>query len=127
MNIISYFMKFCSVGFLGFLADMVVTLTLKNKVKLNKYVANSLGFICGCTLNYILNKIWTFKDDNDEVVNQYIVYFIISMIGLMISNGFIYIVTNRLKIRFVTVKILSVFVVSIWNFIMNYCVTFSNL
>lgn len=125
MNIINYFIKFCMVGFLGFLADMAVTFTLKNKVKVNKYVANSTGFMCGCAINYTLNKLWTFNDDNADIINQFARYVAISIGGLLISNLLIYLLTTKTKSSFFIAKISSVVIVSIWNFVMNYCFTFS--
>lgn len=125
MNIISYFIKFCMVGFLGFLTDMTVTFTLKNKVKVNKYVANSNGFMCGCVINYSLNKLWTFNDDNADIINQFARYVTISVGGLLISNLLIYLLTTKMKANFFFAKISSVVIVSIWNFVMNYCFTFS--
>lgn len=125
MNIISYFIKFCMVGFLGFLTDLTVTFTLKNKVKVNKYVANSIGFMCGCVINYSLNKLWTFNDDNADIINQFARYVTISVGGLLISNLLIYLLTTKMKANFFVAKISSVVIVSIWNFVMNYCFTFS--
>lgn len=125
MNTISYFIKFCMVGFLGFLTDLTVTFTLKNKVKVNKYVANSIGFICGCVINYSLNKLWTFNDDNADIINQFARYVTISVGGLLISNLLIYLLTTKMKANFFVAKISSVVIVSIWNFVMNYCFTFS--
>lgn len=125
MNIISYFIKFCMVGFLGFLTDLTVTFTLKNKVKVNKYVANSIGFMCGCVINYSLNKLWTFNDDNADIINQFAQYVTISVGGLLISNLLIYLLTTKMKANFFVAKISSVVIVSIWNFVMNYCFTFS--
>ena len=124
MNIISYFIKFCMVGFLGFLTDLTVTFTLKNKVKVNKYVANSIGFMCGCVINYTLNKLWTFNDDNADIINQFARYVTISVGGLLISNLLIYLLTTKMKANFFVAKISSVVIVSIWNFVMNYCFTF---
>lgn len=125
MNIISYFIKFCMIGFLGFLTDLTVTFTLKNKVKVNKYVANSIGFMCGCVINYSLNKLWTFNDDNADIINQFARYVTISVGGLLISNLLIYLLTTKMKANFFVAKISSVVIVSIWNFVMNYCFTFS--
>jgi putative flippase GtrA len=112
------------VGLLGFLTDMIVTFSLKNKVRGNKYMANSIGFLCGCTINYTLNKLWTFNDKNGDIINQFTRYVTISAGGLFIANMLICILTNKVKVNFFIAKIASVVVVSIWNFIMNYCFTF---
>ena len=61
---IEQFFKFCVVGGSGVFVDFGVTYLCKEWLKLNKYVANSLGFLCASTSNYILNRIWTFQNEN---------------------------------------------------------------
>lgn len=60
---IEQFFKFCVVGGSGVFVDFGVTYLCKEWLKLNKYVANSLGFLCASTSNYILNRIWTFQNE----------------------------------------------------------------
>ena len=59
---IEQFFKFCVVGGSGVFVDFGITYLCKEWLKLNKYVANSLGFLCASTSNYILNRIWTFPE-----------------------------------------------------------------
>lgn len=64
---IEQFLKFCVVGGSGVFVDFGVTYLCKEFLRLNKYVANSLGFLCASTTNYILNRIWTFHDENPDI------------------------------------------------------------
>ena len=64
---IEQFFKFCVVGGSGVFVDFGVTYLCKERLKLNKYVANSLGFLCASTSNYILNRIWTFQNENPDI------------------------------------------------------------
>lgn len=43
---IEQFIKFCVVGGSGVFVDFGVTYLCKEFLRLNKYVANSLGFLC---------------------------------------------------------------------------------
>ena len=61
---IEQFLKFCIVGGSGVFVDFGITYLCKEWLRLNKYVANSLGFLCASTTNYILNRIWTFHNEN---------------------------------------------------------------
>ena len=54
------FIKFCVVGASGMAVDFGITFLGKEKLRLNKYVANSLGFISAASTNYVLNRLWTF-------------------------------------------------------------------
>ena len=55
---IAEFIKFCVVGGSGVGVDFGITYLLKEKARINKYIANSAGFVCAATTNYILNRIW---------------------------------------------------------------------
>ena len=50
---IEQFLKFCIVGGSGVFVDFGITYLCKEWLRLNKYVANSLGFLCASTTNYI--------------------------------------------------------------------------
>ena len=97
---IEQFFKFCVVGGSGVFVDFGVTYLCKEWLKLNKYVANSLGFLCASTSNYILNRIWTFQNENPDITGQYLRFLGIAAVGLVIN------------------------VVTFWNFFMNYFFTF---
>lgn len=60
---IQQFIKFCVVGGSGVFVDFGVTYLCKEWLRLNKYLANSLGFLCASTSNYVLNRIWTFHNE----------------------------------------------------------------
>ena len=119
------FIKFCVVGFSGMVIDFGTTWLLKEKVKVNKYIANSTGFILAATSNYIWNRFWTFHSENSHIVTEYFSFILISLIGLAINNLIIYILSDRLKFNFYFAKLIAIGVVTVWNFIMNYLITFS--
>ncbi len=118
------FLKFCVVGFSGMVIDFSTTWLLKEKAKVNKYVANSTGFILAATSNYIWNRIWTFQSENSQIAVEYLSFILISVAGLGINNFVIYLLNDRLKINFYLSKLLAIGVVTIWNFLMNFIITF---
>lgn len=119
------FLKFCVVGLSGMVIDFSTTWLLKEKAKVNKYIANSTGFILAATSNYIWNRLWTFQSENDEIVVEYFSFILISVVGLRINNFVIYLLNDRLKINFYLSKLLAIGVVTVWNFLMNFLITFS--
>mgnify|MGYP002515268203 FL=1 len=123
-TLIERFLKFCIVGGSGVVVDFGITYLAKEFLKFNKYVANSLGFICAATSNYILNRTWTFGSNDPDVVMQYFRFFGFSLIGLAINNLVIYLLHGRVKWNFYIVKLIATCVVTFWNFSMNYIFTF---
>lgn len=123
--LISKFLKFCVVGASGMLIDFGITWLLKEIIKVNKYVANSTGFILAATSNYILNRIWTFQSHDPQIASQYFSFIIISLVGLGINNLVIYILNDRFRYHFYLSKLFAIAVVTLWNFLMNLMITFS--
>ena len=123
-TLIERFLKFCLVGGSGVVVDFGITYLAKEFLKLNKYVANSLGFICAATSNYILNRTWTFGSNDPDIAMQYLQFFGFSLIGLAINNLVIYLLHGRVKWNFYVVKLIATGVVTFWNFSMNYIFTF---
>ncbi|HRZ98228.1 MAG TPA: GtrA family protein [Paludibacter sp.] len=117
--------KFCIVGFSGMIIDFGITWLLKEKVKINKYIANSTGFIMAASSNYFLNRFWTFNSQNSHIVTEYLSFVCISIIGLLINNLIVYLFSDKLKFNFYLSKLIAVFIVTFWNFGMNYLITFS--
>ena len=123
-TLIVRFLKFCLVGGSGVVIDFGITYLAKEFLKLNKYVANSLGFICAATSNYILNRTWTFGSNDPDIAMQYLQFFGFSLVGLAINNLVIYLLHGRVKWNFYIVKLIATCVVTFWNFSMNYIFTF---
>ena len=118
------FIKFCLVGGSGVFVDFGITWLLKEVARINKYVANSIGFICAATSNYLLNRIWTFESHDPELAMQYARFIGISVIGLLLNNTAIYLFNDKLKLNFYFSKLLAIGIVTFWNFFMNYFFNF---
>lgn len=119
------FVKFCVVGGSGVVVDFGITYLFKELLKLNKYIANSLGFICAATSNYLLNRIWTFESTDPHITRQYFTFFLISLAGLAINNLIVYLLNDRGNVKFYLSKLIATAGVTLWNFFMNYYITFT--
>lgn len=118
------FIKFCFVGFSGLVIDFSITWLLKEKFRINKYIANSTGFIFAATSNYIWNRFWTFQSENDHIAREYLSFIIISLTGVVINNLLVYFFTDKIKFNFYLSKLIAIGVVTLWNFLMNFFITF---
>ena len=121
---IEQFIKFCVVGGSGVFVDFGITYLFKEWFKLNKYVANSLGFLCASSTNYLLNRVWTFQNENPDIAGQYLRFLGIALVGLAINNLTIYVLHGRMKWNFYFSKLFAIGVVTFWNFFMNYFFNF---
>ena len=118
------FVKFGFVGFSGLIVDFGITWIFKEKLKINKYLANSIGFLFGATNNYFLNRYFTFKNHNPNIVNQFISFLIIAIIGFGLNTLFLYLLQKKTEINFYVCKFLVTLIVFFWNFGANSFYTF---
>ena len=125
VSLLSRMFRFGLTGFSGLLIDFSVTYFLKEKISINKYLANATGFTCAVISNFFLNKYWTFHAQASKPVDQFFLFISISIAGLCINSGIIMLLVNKIKTRFYFSKAVAICVVFAWNFFMNNYITFS--
>jgi putative flippase GtrA len=117
--------KFAVTGFSGLLIDFSLTWIFKDELHINKFVANSIGFSAAVVSNYFINRYWTFSERKRVEVGRQLSSFVgVSLIGLLLNSGFIYILNERLLVDFYFSKAIAVVLVFFWNFSANYFFVF---
>jgi putative flippase GtrA len=119
------FFKFGLVGLSGMAIDFAVTWFCKEKLRLNKYIANSLGFCCAVTNNFILNRYWTFGSNDHPFAGQFAKFIFVSLAGLLINNLLLYCCSKYIKTNFYLIKLIVTGLVFFWNYFINFLFTFN--
>jgi putative flippase GtrA len=119
------FIKFGVVGFSGLFVDFGLTWLSKEKLKIQKYVANAIGFSFAATSNYYLNRVWTFRSENPEIAIEFSHFIVVSLIGLAINTLILWLIVTKLKFNFYLSKVFAIIVVMLWNFFANLLFTFA--
>ena len=119
------FLKFGVVGFSGVFVDFGITYLFREKVKIQQFIANAIGFCTAATTNYIFNRIWTFQSQNPQVMAEFGEFFFFSLIGLGINTLILWFLVSKIKWNFYVSKLFAIGVVTIWNFVLNSIYTFS--
>lgn len=120
------FIKFGFVGAIGFVIDMTITWILKEKVGIDLYIANGIGFVVAITNNFYMNKYWTFRDRDKRSGYQLGVFFGVALLGLVWNTLLLKFFFTSVGLDFYISKILAILVVSIWNFTINKWITFKS-
>lgn len=116
--------RYAIVGFTGVAVDFGITYIFKEYAKVSKYIANSLGFCTAVVTNYLLNRYWTFGAGSEDVFVQFGTFLAVSLIGLLMNNSIIYLLSEKWKVNFYISKVIAISVVVFWNFFVNYYYTF---
>ena len=124
-ELIYKFVKFGVVGASGMAVDFGFTFLSKEIIKIQKYIANAIGFTLAATSNYFLNRWWTFHSHNPHVGLEYSKFLLISILGLGINTFVIWLLVSRYNRNFYISKLFAIAVVTLWNFIFNMIFTFA--
>jgi putative flippase GtrA len=118
-------LKFGSVGAFTFIIDFGLTYFLKEKLNQNKFIANSTGFIVSATVNFIINRYWTFNSLEHDMLVQFTKFLTIASFGLLLNTVIIYILNTKIRLNFYVSKLIAVFIVMFYNYSMQALFTFS--
>jgi putative flippase GtrA len=116
--------RFGLVGITGMVIDFGITWICKEKIRINKYIANSAGFTCAVINNYLLNRYWTFAGTNSPIIHQFIIFLTVSLVGLGLNNLLMYLLVKNTKYNFYLLKLFVTGVVFVWNYGANLLYTF---
>jgi putative flippase GtrA len=123
-RLVRQFLKFAVVGAIGTCVDVSILYVLHELAGLNLYLSNAVSFTVAVINNYLLNSFWTFGDQEKRHGRQIVQFFIVSVIGLLLSSGLLYIFHDIYGLHYLAAKVLSILVVLFWNFTANRLWTF---
>lgn len=110
------FIKFAVVGTLNTAIDIGL-LNLLLFWNWNTLVANTLAFLVAAVNSFLWNKYWTFGDKTGDWKSQLPFYLLVVTVGVGISDLFIYIFSLIFGWDINVVKVASIAVIFLWNFL----------
>lgn len=124
-NTLIQFFRYCFVGGLAFLVDFAVSWLLFRfafgEKKEFGWVANSLSFIAGLAVNYVISTYWIFK--NSKVKNklvEFLSFAAIGVVGLLITIGITKLfeiwLGDKTSLFQIIAKLVATAVSFLWNF-----------
>jgi dolichol-phosphate mannosyltransferase len=121
--------RFYIVGAIGLVVNYLVSSALSNNILSNLSYTNAMiiGIFISLTLNYILNKLWTF-DDKDfsprHALKQYGVYVALSSFGAVFQFVLVYVLVESAGMQYGLALLPAVALGSLSNFLLNKKLTF---
>ena len=120
------FMKFAIVGGSGAIIDFGL-LTLGVEIfHWPLLIANAIGFSLAASSNFFLNKLWTFRNSNNNYLKQFSMFLVVAGFGLFLNSSILHVLTS-MSLHYLWAKAVACLVVALWNFFMNKNWTFRQL
>tara|TARA_Y100001978_G_C23571535_1_gene374400 strand:+ start:301 stop:681 length:381 start_codon:yes stop_codon:yes gene_type:complete len=117
-------LKFALVGMLGVIINFSSTWILKEIVIVNKYLSNATGYSLAMSVNFFLNKIWTFSNGYEIILVQILKFLLVISVGVLLNHLIVYYFHEKSKMNFYFSKLIAVAIVFVWNFSMHSYFTF---
>ena len=120
--------KFYTVGAIGLFINYFVSFYIFTYLHFDHLHSSIVGIIVSLSSNFLLNKLWTFKDKNinyDIVLKQYLKYFIFNSVGVVIQLSIVY-GLGKTNVDYGWVIIIAISIASILNYIVNKKFIFKN-
>lgn len=109
--------KFVIVGGIATIIDYIIFFILHELLKIPTLPSNITSFTISVIYNYIASVKWVFDVKKDGPKKQFIIFLILSIIGLLINTVIVYITIDVLNWYSMICKIIATGIVMVFNFI----------
>lgn len=117
-KLIEQIMKFGIVGVLCFAIDYGLMIFLTEVFGISYLISSGISFSVSVIVNYKLSLKFVFKtDENRNKIIEFIIFVVLSVIGLGINQVLMWICVDKLHIFYMISKIGVTAVVMVYNFI----------
>ncbi len=120
---ITRFLKFCLVGASGVLVNEGLLWILKGFAGLPLLLSSAISIEASIISNFILNDRFTFRDRRLSGTRSFVQHLyrfnMVSLAGLVINMGLLWLLTNVFGIYYLLSNIISIAVVTLWNYLVN--------
>ena len=117
-KLINQILKFGVVGGLAFLIDYIILFCCEEYLKLGVLLSAGISFTISVIFNYIASVKWVFDVDKEkDPKKNFIMFIVLSIIGLILTEIIMWFGTNILNIHYLIVKIIATAIVMVFNFV----------
>ena len=117
-KLLAQFMKFGVVGVIAFVIDYGFMILLTEVFGVPYLISTTVSFIISVVFNYFASMRFVFKRKDDmSCRREFIIFVILSVIGLVINDVFMWLMVDFLFIDYRISKIVVTFIVAVWNFV----------
>ena len=117
-KLIAPFMKFGVVGVIAFVIDYGFMVLLTEVFGVPYLISTTVSFIISVIFNYFASMRFVFKRKDDmSRRREFIIFVVLSVIGLVINDVFMWLMVDFLFIDYRISKIVVTFIVAVWNFV----------
>lgn len=116
-KIVKQIIRFAVVGGSAFLIDYGIFTLLSQLLHIHYLISSIISFSISVIYNYILSIKWVFDVTKKQTVKEFIIFIILSVIGLGINSLILYLSVDLIHLHEMIGKIIATAIVMVYNFI----------
>jgi putative flippase GtrA len=113
-------------GGFAFSVDYLLLYILTDVFLIHYLVSAAISFSIGVTINYTLNRELNFRSKNKRLINQFIVFLSVSLIGLSLNEILLYYFVESLHLHYLLAKPFVVLMIFPISFFLHKSISFNN-
>ena len=101
--------KFAIVGAIGTVINLSILFILTEFFNLYYLISEIIAFLVSVLNNYILNKLWTFKEKiQEKLVRKYFKFSLICVISLVLNISVLFILVEYFYLLYIIAEIIAI-------------------
>ena len=117
------FILYCLIGCSGCLIDFLLFILFTKYLNVHYMLANMLSVSFGIINNFFLNYYLNFKI-KDNITLRMLSFYGVGIIGLLCSNGLLFLLVQQIGLLQVIAKLVTIFIVTLIQFGLNKTISF---
>jgi dolichol-phosphate mannosyltransferase len=113
--------KYYAVGASGVLVNLGLLFFLTEFFGLWYFLSYTLAISASITSNFILNKLWTFREsvDSQKTIVMYVKFVSVSILGMAIQLSSVYVFVESFAVYYMLAALISIGIAGAINFVIN--------
>ncbi len=120
------FIKYGLVGVVNTLITGVILFTLMNCFGVSYKTSNTVGYIAGFINSFIMNKLWTFKDNKAPTIKQFLRFTAVFVICYLLQRWLLIFLVEELIINKNISQLIGMIFYTLISFVFNKLFAFRN-
>lgn len=117
MKNIRNFIKFSLLGGIGVFVAFLLLYFLTEFLGLWYLASSLIGGLANYLVSFYVHKFWTFKEKQKERTRKEMILYFLVVLGYFLTDTFLmYILTDHIKIQYLSSKTILIFVLSVPNY-----------
>ncbi len=112
-------------GGITFVVDYALLFLLTEYAGIHYLLSAALAFVAGVIVNYVLNRVFNFKSESEQVLRQFIVFILVSLVGLAINELLLYVFVEQFHIHYLVARPILLVIVAPITFLLHKKFTFA--